>query len=125
MKLKTIYKCEVCGNVVEVLDAFEPPIICCGEEMTELEAQTKDFTVEKHVPMVKENEEGIKVIVGSTLHPMTEGHHIVFIEVLTKDNKVYRADLEVTGEPEAKFPVKEEDIDIVREYCNIHNLWKA
>ena len=125
MELKAIYKCEVCGNVVEVVDAFEPPISCCEKEMTKLKAQTEDYTVEKHVPMVKEKEEGIKVIVGSTLHPMTGDHHIVFIEVLTKDNKVYRADLEVTGEPEAKFPVKEEDIDIVREYCNIHNLWKA
>ena len=125
MELKAIYKCEVCGNVVEVVDAFEPPISCCEKEMKKLEAQTEDYKVEKHVPMVKEKEEGIKVIVGSTLHPMTEDHHIVFIEVLTKDNKVYRADLEVTGEPEAEFPVKEEDIDIVREYCNIHDLWKA
>ena len=125
MELKAIYKCEVCDNVVEVVDAFAPPISCCGEEMTKLEAQTEDYTVEKHVPMVKGKEEGVKVVVGSTLHPMTEDHHIVFIEILTKDNKVYRADLVPTDEPEAEFPVKEKDIDIVREYCNIHNLWKA
>ncbi len=125
MELKGIYKCEICGNVVEVVDAFEPPISCCNEPMKKLEAQTEDYTVEKHVPMVEEADDGVKVIVGSTLHPMTEEHHIVFIEVLTKDNKVYRADLDATGEPEAKFPVKAENIALVREYCNIHDLWKA
>ena len=125
MELKGIYKCEVCGNVVEVVDAFAPPISCCGQEMAKLEAQTDDYTVEKHVPVVEETEDGIKVVVGSTVHPMTDDHYIVFIEVLTKDNKVLRADLDPSDEPEAEFPVSEDNIDIVREYCNVHDLWKA
>jgi len=125
MELKGIYKCEVCGNVVEVVDAFAPPVSCCGQEMIKLEAQTEDYTVEKHVPMVEETENGVKVVVGSTLHPMTDDHYIVFIEILTKDDKVFRADLDPSDEPEAEFPVSEDNIDIVREYCNVHDLWKA
>jgi len=125
MELKGIYKCEVCGNVVEVVDAFAPPISCCGQEMIKLEAQTDDYTVEKHVPVVEETEDGVKVVVGSTVHPMTDDHYIVFIEVLTKDNKVLRADLDPSDEPEAEFTVREDNIDIVREYCNVHDLWKA
>ena len=125
MELNAIYKCNICGNVVEAVAAFEPPVSCCGEEMQKLEEQTEDYKIEKHVPVVKESKEGIEVVVGSTLHPMTEEHHIVFIEVLTRDNKVLRADLEATGAPRAVFSVKKDNIDKVREYCNIHDLWKA
>lgn len=125
MELKGIYKCEVCGNVVEVVDAFEPPIFCCDEEMKKLEAQTEDYSIEKHVPIAKEVNDGLEVIVGSTLHPMTEDHQIVFIEVITKDNKVLRKDLTPNDEPKATFNIAKSEIKQVREYCNVHDLWKA
>lgn len=124
MELKAIYKCQHCGNVVESLDPKQPPVICCGEEMTKLEAQTEDATNEKHVPVVNETEEGTEVVVGTTLHPMTEKHQIVFIEVLTNDDKVYRKDLSPEDEPKAVFPVQKSDVKKTREYCNVHDLWK-
>ena len=125
MELKGIYKCEVCGNVVEVVDAFEPPISCCGQEMVKLTEQTEDSSIEKHVPVVNEVNGGVEVVVGSTIHPMTDDHYIVFIEVLTEDNKVYRKDLNPDDEPKAVFPVDKGDIVKAREYCNVHDLWKA
>ncbi len=125
MEFRGIYKCEKCGNVVEVLDASNPAVVCCGQEMTKLIPQTEDAANEKHVPVVNEIENGIEVVVGTTLHPMTEKHYIVFIEVITKDNMVLRADLSPEDEPRAEFPVKKSDIEEVREYCNIHDLWKA
>jgi len=125
MDLKGIYKCMKCGNVVEVVDASQPAVVCCGEEMTKLVPQTEDASNEKHVPVVRETADGVEVVVGTTLHPMTEKHQIVFIEVLTKDNKVYRADLNADDQPRAEFPIKKSEIQEVREYCNVHDLWKA
>jgi len=122
---KAIYKCSVCGNVVEVLDAKKPPISCCGKPMEKLIASTEDAANEKHVPVVQATDNGIRVVVGSTPHPMTDKHQIVFIEVLTGDDQVYRADLKPGDEPAAEFPINEEDVVEVREYCNIHNLWKT
>ena len=92
--------------------------------MKMLEEQTAEQANEKHVPVVEETDNGIKVVVGSTLHPMEEKHHIKFIEVLTKD-KVCRAELQVGGAPEAWFPIKKADIVAAREWCNIHGLWRS
>jgi len=125
MEFRGVYKCNKCGNVVEVLDASKPPVVCCGEKMEKLVAQTEDATNEKHVPVVNESDNGVEVVVGTTLHPMTEKHQIVFIEVITKDDLVLRADLNPDDEPKVEFPVKKSDIEEVREYCNIHGLWKA
>lgn len=125
MEFRGVYKCNKCGNVVEVLDASKPAIVCCGEEMEKLVAQTEDASNEKHVPVVNETDEGVEVVVGTTLHPMTEKHQIVFIEVITKDDMVLRADLSPDQEPKAEFPVQKSEIEKVREYCNIHGLWKA
>ena len=123
-KLNEIYKCSVCGNTVEVVDAAGGTLVCCGQDMNKLEEQTEDSSVEKHVPVVKEIDGGVEVVVGSTEHPMTEDHQIVFIEVLTAD-KVLRAELEAGEKPVATFAVKADEIEKVREYCNIHDLWKA
>ena len=70
-KRMEVYKCEICGNIVEVLHKGEGALVCCGEEMKNLDEQTADFKTEKHVPMIQESGEGVKVIVGSTPHPMT------------------------------------------------------
>jgi superoxide reductase len=91
--------------------------------MTKLVAKTEDQGVEKHVPVVEETDSGVLVKVGSVEHPMEEKHHIKFIEVLTQ-KKVYRTELKPGDKPQAAFPIKEGDILEVREFCNVHMLWK-
>ena len=118
MKKLDIFKCEVCGNIVELLHVGEGELVCCGQPMKLLEEKTAEAATEKHVPVV----EGKKVKVGSVPHPMTEEHHIEFIEILA-DGKICRVFLKPGDAPEAVFdsftPKKS------REYCNIHGLWKA
>ena len=91
-KLRELYKCDVCGNVVEITHEGAPSLVCCNEPMKKLEAKTADQGLEKHVPVVESADSGIKVKVGSVEHPMEEKHYIKFIEVMTKD-KVLRAEL--------------------------------
>ncbi|NHJ32932.1 MAG: desulfoferrodoxin [Asgard group archaeon] len=123
-----IYKCEMCGNIVEVIHGGKGQLVCCGEPMILLEEQTADWKNEKHVPVVKEkkddkgNVKGIKVVVGSTAHPMEEDHYIEWIEVI-KDSKAYRKFLKPGDDPKAKFKMKADGV-IAREYCNKHGLWK-
>ncbi len=45
-----IYKCEICGNIVEVLHTGAGELVCCGQPMTLLEEKTEDRMKEKHVP---------------------------------------------------------------------------
>ncbi|GAB6098763.1 desulfoferrodoxin [Halanaerocella petrolearia] len=124
MEKRGIYKCQTCGNVIEVIEADAPDIVCCGEVMDKLEAQTDDATTEKHVPVVNELADGVEVVVGTTIHPMEDKHYITFIEVLTED-KVLRAELDPSDEPKAEFKVDKSEIVEVREFCNVHGLWKA
>lgn len=124
-QLREVYYCEKCGNVVEILNEGAPALVCCGEPMIKLEAQTKDASTEKHVPYVEENNGGVLVKVGQNqAHPMMEKHYIKFIEVLTAD-RVYRAELKPDMEPQAWFPVKKADVVEAREWCNLHGLWKS
>ncbi len=122
--LRQVWHCAICGNVVEAVFGGEGELVCCGEPMNLLEEQTQDATLEKHVPVVTDLGNSIKVVVGSTPHPMVEKHYIAFIEVLT-EKKVYRHELKPGEAPEAEFPVKKSDVLSVREYCNLHGLWKA
>ncbi|NBJ14468.1 MAG: desulfoferrodoxin [Dehalobacter sp. 4CP] len=122
--LREIYKCNVCGNVVEIVHAGAPALVCCGQPMEKLEGRSEDMGLEKHLPIVQVTEEGIKVTVGSIEHPMEEKHFIQFIEVLTAD-KVCRAELKPGQKPEAFFPVDIAAVLEVREYCNLHGLWKT
>lgn len=123
MRIRELFRCEICENVVELLYPGAPSLVCCGQPMDKLEAKTEDEGQEKHVPVVAKTGEGIRVKVGSNEHPMTDKHYVVFIEVLTED-KVYRAELKPDQKPEAVFPVKEEDVLETREFCNVHMLWK-
>lgn len=123
-KLRQLYRCDVCGNVVEVLNEGAPDLHCCGEPMKQLEAKTQDTGSEKHVPVVEETASGIIVKVGSVAHPMEEKHYIKFIEVMTRD-KVIKAELKPGDKGEAEFFVKKQDVTGVREFCNVHMLWKA
>ena len=118
-----VYKCEKCGNIVEVLAGGPGALVCCGAEMDLFEEQTADFTTEKHVPVVEKTDAGYKVTVGSTLHPMEADHYIQWIELLA-DGKVYRQTLAAGDEPVAEFCVDADEVS-AREYCNKHGLWKS
>ena len=118
-----VYKCEICGNIVEVLHTGKGALVCCGQPMKLLEEQTADKTTEKHVPVIEKTEHGYKVTVGSTLHPMVEKHYIEWIQVIA-DGKAYREFLEPGVDPFTVFCVGAEKVT-AREYCNIHGLWKG
>ncbi len=124
MQIRDLYYCQICRNVVELLYAGAPALVCCGQDMEKLEAKTKDEGLEKHVPVIEPTDEGVLVKVGSTRHPMEKNHYIAFIELLSKD-KVYRAELKPEDEPQALFPVKIDQIEQVREFCNVHMLWRS
>ena len=124
-QLRELYQCEVCGNVVEVVNENAGKLKCCEQFMKKLEAKAEDAGQEKHVPVVEESDNGIKVKVGSVEHPMEDKHYIKFIEVLT-DNEVCRRELKPGETPEALFDcLKKENIVEVREFCTIHGLWKS
>lgn len=118
-----IYKCEVCGNIVEILHEGAGELVCCGEPMKLYEENTVDAAKEKHVPVVEKFEGGFKVKVGSVPHPMEEKHYIEWIEVIA-DGKAYRQFLNPGEAPEATFKIDAERIT-AREYCNIHALWRS
>ncbi|GAA0717396.1 desulfoferrodoxin [Clostridium malenominatum] len=121
-ELRQIYKCEVCGNIVEVVHASGGVLVCCGKPMTLQVENTVDASKEKHVPYVEMVEGGVLVRVGEVEHPMLDAHYIEWIEVIT-ENKTYRKFLNPGEKPEAFFKLDEEII-AVREYCNLHGLWK-
>lgn len=119
-----IYKCEICGNIVEVMHAGKGELVCCGKPMTLMSEKTKgEEGKEKHVPVIEKTEKGIKVKVGSIAHPMDENHYIEWIEV-TADERVCRKFLKSGDAPEAEFGINAENVT-AREYCNIHGLWKS
>lgn len=122
-KLSQIYKCEVCGNIVEVVHAAGGKLVCCKQPMALYEENTKDAAVEKHVPVISQSDAGLVVTVGSALHPMAEEHYIEWIEVLA-DGKVYRQHLQPGQEPKATFCIDAEQLT-ARAYCNLHGLWKS
>jgi superoxide reductase len=118
-----IYKCQPCEIIVEALTDSEGEIMCCDKPMENLIAKTADQGREKHVPVMEKIEEGVKVKIGSVPHPMEEKHYIQWIEIIANE-KAYRQFLEPGQAPEAVFNIDADDIITVREYCNIHGLWK-
>ncbi len=118
-----IYKCEICGNIVEVLHNGKGELVCCGEPMKLYKENTIDAALEKHVPVIEKTENGFKVKVGSVAHPMIDEHYIEWIEVIV-DGIAYRKFLNPGDEPEAEFCIKGDNVT-AREYCNIHGLWKS
>ncbi len=116
-----IYKCEICGNIVEVLHVGAGTLVCCGQPMKLATENTTDASKEKHVPVVEKNGDTVIVKVGSIPHPMEEKHYIEWIQVITEKG-AYRKFLKPNDAPEATFEVKE-DVVKVREYCNLHSLW--
>jgi superoxide reductase len=118
-----IYKCELCGNIVEVMHGGGGDLVCCGENMILFEANTVDAAKEKHVPVVEKTADGFNVKVGSVAHPMEEKHHIEWVELIVGD-KAYREFLNPGDTPEATFCVEADQVT-AREYCNLHGLWKG
>lgn len=119
--LRQVYKCEICGNIVEILHAGKGQLVCCGQPMKLLVENTVDASKEKHVPVIEKIEGGYKVKVGSVPHPMEEKHYIEWIELITEKGTL-RELLNPGQAPEAVFYTDAEKVS-AREYCNIHGLW--
>jgi superoxide reductase len=118
-----VYKCNLCGNIVEVLHAGPGQLVCCGQPMNCLKENTVDAAKEKHVPVIEKIAGGVKVKVGDVAHPMEEKHFIEWIEIIA-DGRSYRQFLQPGQVPEAVFMIEAQDIT-AREYCNLHGQWKA
>lgn len=118
-----VYKCELCGNIVEVLHGGAGELVCCGQPMKLMVENTVDAAKEKHVPVIEKIDGGVKVKVGEVAHPMEDKHLIEWIEIIA-DGKAYRQFLNPGETPEATFSVVADSIT-AREYCNLHGLWKA
>ena len=122
-KQREIYRCPVCGNMVEVLNPGAGELMCCGKPMILLQENTTDAAQEKHVPVVEKTADGYRVKVGSVEHPMLNEHFIQWIELLTPKS-VLRRELKPGCKPEATFITNEECL-CARAYCNLHGMWKA
>ena len=118
-----VYKCNMCGNIVEVLHGAAGSLCCCGKDMVLLKENTTDAATEKHVPVITKSAEGYTVAVGSVEHPMVDSHYIEWIELLA-DGISYIAFLKPGDKPQAFFPVTAAQVS-AREFCNLHGLWKA
>lgn len=123
MEKLQIYKCDVCGNMVELLHVGGGELVCCGQPMTHLAENTTDAAQEKHVPVIEKTGSGYLVKVGSVTHPMEDKHWIQWIQLIA-DGKAYRQFLDPGQAPEASFDVQADKVE-AREYCNLHGLWKA
>lgn len=118
-----IFKCDLCGHIIEVLHGGKGELVCCGQPMKQLKENTVDASKEKHVPVIEKLEGGFKVKVGSVPHPMEEKHWIEWVELLA-DGKAYIQFLDPGQAPEAFFKVEASSVS-ARELCNLHGLWKA
>ena len=119
-----VFKCEVCGHIIEVLHAGAGELVCCNQPMKLMTENTTDAAQEKHVPVIEKTDSGWKVTVGSVAHPMTDDHYIEWIELVV-GGVAYREFLNPGGEPSAEFCVEGTGPVTAREYCNLHGHWKA
>ena len=122
-KKNQVYKCPLCGNIVEVMHTGAGELVCCGQPMDLMAENTVDAAQEKHVPVVEKTDNGYKVSVGSVAHPMEDKHWIEWIE-LVADGVVYRQNLKAGDSPEATFCTDATEVT-ARAYCNLHGCWKS
>jgi len=122
-KINEVYKCNICGNIVEVVHSGDGELVCCGQPMQMRKENTEEAAVEKHIPVIEKTDTGVKVTVGEVLHPMTVEHHIEWIEVIA-DGRVLRKNLKPGDEPIAEFCLEADKIS-ARAYCNLHGLWAS
>jgi len=118
-----VYKCSICGNIVEVNVVGGGTLVCCGQEMKLQEIKTSEAGTEKHLPMVEIVEDKIIVKVGSVAHPMQEDHYIQWIELLG-EHEILRHELFPGQNPQTEFPKIDKPLS-VRIYCNLHELWET
>ncbi|MFZ2538334.1 MAG: desulfoferrodoxin family protein [Oscillospiraceae bacterium] len=118
------FRCTHCGNLIGLINNAGIPLICCGEKMQELVANTTQASTEKHLPEVTVSGDTVTVQIGSVIHPMLEEHHIEFIYLQT-ENGGQRKSLKVGEEPVAVFKVVDDKPIAVFEYCNLHGLWTS
>lgn len=123
-KRSEVYKCELCGNMVELVHASAGQLVCCGQDMKLLTENTVDASKEKHIPVIERVSNGVKVTIGSVLHPMEEKHYIEWIELIVGDT-VLRQHLKPGAPPVALFEGVTAANVVAREYCNLHGLWKV
>jgi len=120
-----IFKCNTCGNMVMSVKSSGVPIVCCGQNMTELVPGTSDGAVEKHVPVYEVKDGKVKVDVGSVAHPMTPEHYIEWVALETSKG-CRMTKLTPDSAPTCSFTLEEgEEVKEVLAYCNLHGLWKA
>ncbi len=125
MQLNDIYKCSVCGNLVEVVHAGAGELVCCGKPMKHLVPGETDGAAEKHVPVIEKIDGKFQVTVGAVLHPSLPEHYIEFIELICNTcGQVQRRYLKPGDKPQATFTSCSEDVT-AREYCNLHGLWQS
>jgi len=130
-KLNQIYKCEVCGNMAEILHTGAGELVCCGQAMKLMKEKSIDAGREKHLPVIEElpanacrGKDGARIKVGEVEHPMEEGHYIEWIEIIVEDGKRGKKFLQPGDKPEAEFYTRKKVIG-ARAYCNVHGLWVA
>lgn len=123
-KLLEVYKCETCGNIVEVVHPGDGELVCCGKPMKLMKEGSTDGALEKHVPVIEKWKKGYHVKVGGARHPMEDKHYIEWIELITPKGSFKRY-LSPADEPEAFFDEIVDDNVTARAYCNLHGLWKA
>jgi superoxide reductase len=123
----SIYKCEICGNVVSVIEAGKGELVCCGEPMKKLEEQTiEQEGKEKHVPIIEKSDNGIKVKIGSVPHPMEDSHFIELVQVISNDGIITGKRLKPGDLPEVEFCCINYSDDLkARIFCNVHGVWKS
>ena len=121
-RLLEVYRCEICGNIVELLHEGKGELVCCGQPMKLMAENSVDADHEKHVPVIEKIETGYKITVGSVAHPMEDKHYIEWIELIA-DGKAYMKFLKPGDIPEAEFCIDASTIT-ARAYCNLHGLWK-
>ena len=120
-KNNQVYKCNICGNIVEILHIGAGELVCCAQPMVLQQENTQDAALEKHVPVLEKTEKGILIKVGKVEHPMDKDHYIEWIEIIKKYGKIVRKNLLPGHKPEVRICC--EDILKVRAYCNLHGLW--
>ena len=122
-QLNQVYKCSICGNIVQILHTGAGQLVCCGVPMELMTEKTEDEGLEKHVPVISKTDNGFIVKIGQVAHPMEEAHFIEWIELIA-DGKSYRQYLKAGDKPEATFCLKANQVS-AREYCSVHGLWQG
>lgn len=119
-----VLKCNVCGNVVEMINDSGIIPVCCGEEMEVITAKSSEEGNEKHLPVITIEGDMVTVKVGIVEHPMLDNHYINLI-LIEYGNKIQKVNLKPGEKPTATFKVEEKGLITAYEYCNLHSLWKA